>query len=106
MPTKSKSAPKTAAKLPASVQLTITYPAKLFMKEVDKGVVDTIDKKIVKIVGRATDASGCDVASVRGAKRDLRWWMIRRLRVPVIEKAVAALAVTGLKVVASERKAA
>jgi len=93
------------AKLPASVQLTITYPAKLIRKEIDEGVVDTLDDKIVKIVGRTTDSRGCDIG-VRGARRDLQWRMIRRARVAGIRKAVADLAVTGLEVVVSERDAA
>jgi len=104
MPT--KTVPPKTAKLSASVELMITYPAKLFYKELDKGVKDTLDRKIQKIVGRAQDASGCDTSDVRGAKRDMRWRMIRRKRIATIEKAIAALAISGLKVVTNERKVA
>lgn len=107
MPTKTTLKTTTkSVKLPASVELTITYPAKLFYKEIDKGVKDTLDKKIQKIVGRAQDASGCDTSEVRGAKRDMRWRMIRRNRIATIEKAIASLGIPGLKVIASERKVA
>lgn len=95
-----------ATKLSASVELMITYPAKLFIKEQDTGVKDTTDKKIKKIVGRDCDASGCEVSEVRAAKRDLRWKMVRRNRIKVIEAAIAKIAVTSLKVVVTERKAA
>ena len=107
MPTKTKIAPqKTTTKLAASVELMIVYPAKLFIKEMDTGVKDTTDKKIRKIVGRDCDTSGCEVAEVRAAKRDLRWKMIRRNRIKAIEAAVAKLGITGLKVIVSERKTA
>jgi len=100
MPTKNpqKIAATKSVKLPASVELTITYPAKLFHKEVDKGMKDTLDKKIQKIVGRSQDASGCDTSEVRGAKRNMHWRMIRRNRIVIIEKAIAALGIPSLKV--------
>ena len=105
MPTKSATK-KPVTKLAASVEMMIVYPAKLFVKEMDTGVKHTIDQKIKKIVGRDCDASGCQVSSERGAKRDLRWRMIRRNRVEAIKTTITKLALPGAKVIVSERKAA
>lgn len=106
MPTKKPASKKSNSKLPASVELMITYPAKLYVKDIDSGVKVTTDKKIHKIVGRDSDASGCDVGPVRGGKRDLRWQMVRRNRIKTIETAIAKLGIPGVKVIVSERKTA